>query len=155
MNQSPEIREFLTFTLGNETFTLEASRVREVLKYSNITNVPRMPRYLPGVVNVRGNVIAVVDLGLILGIDSPDKNRDWLVITETALGDERMRVGIPADEVRDVVRLDTSEIEPPPDVGLNFDTEYIRGIGEQDDGLLLVIDVDKMIAAAHADLSGK
>jgi len=153
MNQSSEVKEFLTFRMGDETFTLEASRVREVLKYTSITEVPRMPEYLPGVVNVRGNVIAVINLGLVFGIKTvEDKKKGWLVITETVLGHEPMQIGILADTVRDVIRLDTVRIRPAPDIGINIDTEFIRGVGKQDDAFLIIIDVDKVIAAVHADL---
>ncbi len=153
MNELSEIKEFLTFRLGGETIALEASRVREVLKYTNVTAVPRMPGYLPGVINVRGNVIAVIDLGLVLGINTvEDLKKDWLVITEVRLKDETMQAGIPADAVRDVIRLDTAEIGPPPDIGINIDTEFIRGVAKQEDAFLIIIDVEKVIATVHLDL---
>ncbi|MDM8523474.1 chemotaxis protein CheW [Desulfococcaceae bacterium HSG8] len=154
MKQSSETGEFLTFTLGNETFMIEASRVREVLKYTRVAEIPRMPAYLPGVVNVRGNVIAVIDLGLFLGIKTygEDKNKDWLVITETAVADEPMQIGMPADTVRDVIRLDMADIGPPPEIGIDISSEFIRGVGKQDDGFLIIIDIDKVVAAVHADI---
>jgi len=153
MNELSETNEFLTFRLGGETIALEATQVREVLKYTHITAVPRMPEYLPGVINVRGNVIAVVDLGLVLGINTvEDQKKGWLVITEACLNDEPMQAGIPADAVRDVIRIDAAEIGPPPDIGMNIDTEFIRGAVKQDDAFLIIIDVDKVIASVHANL---
>ncbi len=152
MNELSETKEFLTFRLGDETIALEATQVREVLKFTHITAVPRMPEYLPGLINVRGNVIAVVDLGLVLNINTvEDQKKNWLVITDGCLKDEAMQVGIPADAVRDVIRLDTEDIGPPPEIGINIDTEFIQGAAKQDDAFLVIINVDKVIAAVYAD----
>ncbi|MDM8516802.1 chemotaxis protein CheW [Desulfobacterales bacterium HSG16] len=153
MNQSSESKEFLTFRLSKEIFTLEASRVREVLKYTHITQVPRMPEYLPGVINVRGNVIAVINLNLFFGIKTlEDKKKGWLVIAETAVGDESMQIGMLADSVRDVVRLDAARIGPPPEIGIDIDMEFIRGVGKQNEEFLIIIDIDKVVSAVHTNL---
>jgi len=153
MNELAETKEFLTFELGGETITLEATQVREVLQYTPITQVPRMPDYMPGVINVRGNVIAVIDLGSVLGIKTdPNRQKGWLVITEVRLKDEAMQAGILADAVRDVIRLKKADIGPPPDIGINIDAEFIRGVCKQDDEFVIIIDIDKVIAAVHADL---
>jgi purine-binding chemotaxis protein CheW len=151
MNLSSETKEFLTFRLGGEIIAIEASRVREVLKYTRIIQVPRMPAYLPGLINVRGNVIAVLDLALFFNMETAE-NKNWLVITESTLGDEPVQAGIPAEAVYDVIRLDTAEIGPSPEIGINIDTEFIRGVGKQDDTFLIIIDVDKVIAGVYANI---
>ena len=100
MNELSETKEYLTFTLGGESIALEAVQVREVLKYTPITQAPRMPPYMTGVINVRGNVIAVIDLALVLGVNPlPDPEKGWLVITEVHIQDETMLAGILADTV--------------------------------------------------------
>ncbi len=73
------------------------------------------------------------------------------MITDGCLKDEAMQVGSPADAVRDVIRLDTAEIGPPPEIGINIDTEFIQGAAKQDDAFLVIINVDKVIAAVYAD----
>ncbi len=152
-NELNETKEFLTFTLGGETITLEAAQVREVLKYTPIIQVPRMPSYMPGVINVRGNVIAVIDLALVLGVKPLlDPEKGWLVITEVHLQDETMLAGILADTVQDVIRLDMTVIGPPPDIGINIDADFIQGVFKLDDEFVVIIDIEKVIASVHADL---
>lgn len=146
--------DFLSFKLDGETFAMEAYRSREVLKYSSITKVPRMPEHLPGVVNVRGNVIAVIDFGLVLGTKTAENaKKDWLVIADAALGDERFQIGVPADAVQAVICLGIADIAPAPEIGININTDFIQGVGKQDDSFLLIVDVDKIVAAVYATIS--
>jgi purine-binding chemotaxis protein CheW len=146
----PETSAFLLFEMDGETFALEASRVREVLKSSNIAKVPRMPAHLPGIVNVRGDVVAVVDFGLFLKTSTPQCGyKGWLVIADALLNDEPMRVGILANAVQDVVHLAPDDIAPPPEIGVNIDADFIRGVSRQEDAFLLIVDADKVLAAVH------
>ena len=151
MNESSESHEFLTFKLGRETFALEAAKVREVLKYEQITEVPRMPVYLPGVISVRGSIIPVMDAIIFLGIKNiEDKKKQWLVITEVILENKPVQIGIQVDAVEDVLRFGKSEIGSPPDIGINIDPAFIQGVGKRDEMFIIIIDIDKIIAAAYA-----
>lgn len=151
--------EFISFRLGKDRFAVEAPSVRAVMKHTHITEVPGMPDFLPGVINLRGNVISVIDLCPVLGI-SPiaERKTAWLVITEVRLENELLRVGMLVNTVEDVVRLNASQMDPSPEIGMRFDTQFVRGIGKQDGDFTIILDVEKVVAAvdvAVAQMSGQ
>lgn len=153
MKPSSEVSEFLVFKIGSVNLALEAFRVQEVMKCADITPIPRMPKYLPGVINMRGDVVAVIHLGLILGIRCvEDKITDWLVIVETRFEEEPMKAAIPVDTVHDVIRLSSTGLSPPPEIGIDINNEFIRWVGIRNDEYLIIIDVDKVISTLRTDL---
>lgn len=153
MNDAHETDTFLIFELDGETFALEAPRAREVLKNFKITRVPRMPAHLPGIVSVRGDVVAVIDFGLVLGTNNaPNSHKGWLVIVDAVLSDESLRVGILANAVQDVIRIEAGDIDTPPEIGVNIHTDFIRGVSRQGDSFLLIVDVDSVIASVYRDI---
>ena len=113
-----EAGQYFTFTLGEEEFALEISRVREVLDYTAITKVPRMPPFLKGVINLRGNVVPVVDLRLKLGMSAIEKTVDTcIVIVDILIEEELTQMGALTDSVKEVIDLDPDEIAPPAQNG--------------------------------------
>src|SRR5512138_492179 len=106
---------FLTFTLGEEVFALGVSHVREVLEMVPITRVPRMPDFLRGVINLRGNVVPVVDLRTKMGLAPGAQGKDnCIIVIEMEQGGESAVVGALVDGVREVFELAPEQIEPPP-----------------------------------------
>jgi len=139
--------QYLTFTLGEENFALEISKVREVLDYTTITRVPRMPDFLRGVINLRGNVVPVIDLRLKLGMNATEKNLDTcIVIAEIMIDGELTQVGALADSVKEVISLEAARISPPPRLGIKLRNEFIRGMGKLDEGFLIILDIDKVLS---------
>src|SRR5512135_2772114 len=113
--------QYLTFRLGEEVFALEISQVREVLDYTQITRVPRMPAFMRGVINLRGSVVPVVDLRLKFGMSETERTvSTCIVIAEVVLGGERTLLGALADSVQEVVDLEPGQIEPPPRLGASI-----------------------------------
>ena len=105
-----ETTQYLTFTLGEEDFALEIARVREVLDYTDITKVPRMPEFLRGVINLRGNVVPVVDLRLKLGMSAIERSVDTcIVIVDIMIDGEMIQMGALADSVKEVINLDPDQ----------------------------------------------
>ncbi len=144
--------QYLTFTLGGEVFALDIGQVREVLDPTNITRVPRMPEFLRGVINLRGEVVPIVDLRLSLGMTATDQTIDTcIVITDIRLEGQEMRVGMLADSVREVVTLDPAQIRPPAQLGNKLRTEFIRGMGQQDEGFVIILEIDRVLS--ETDLS--
>jgi purine-binding chemotaxis protein CheW len=138
--------QYLTFRLDDEMFALDIAKVREVLEFSSITRVPRTPDFMRGVINLRGNVVPVVDLKLKLGLARTEKTIDTcVVITEVELDGERTVLGALADSVQEVVELDASQIDPPPRMGTRIDTSSIRGMGKRDDEFLIILDIDRVL----------
>ena len=146
-NQMMEAEQYLTFTLGEEKFALEISKVHEVVDYTHITRVPRMPSHLIGVINLRGNVVSVVDLRLKLGMKSVEKTADTcIVIMEVNMDGDLLQMGALADSVHEVIQLHLGQISPPPKVGIKLNPEFIRGIGKRNDNFVIILNIDKVIS---------
>ena len=147
-----EINQYLTFTLGEEDFALDIGKVREVLDYTTITKVPGMPEFLRGVINLRGNVVPVIDLRYKLGMGTVKKTVDTcIVIVEIMINNERTHIGALADSVKEVIDLDTNQISPPPKLGIKINNEFIRGMGKRDEKFLMILDIDKVLTADELD----
>jgi len=149
-DSSVQTDQYLTFTLGNETYAIEIFKVREVIHYINITHVPRMPRFLSGIINLRGNVVSVIDLRLILDMEPIEKTVDTCIIfAEVRFGDEGVLLGMLADSVQEVIEVDTSHIGPPPRLGTMLDTEFIKGVGRRGDDFFIILNIDKVLNGAE------
>ena len=147
-----EAGQYFTFTLGEEEFALEISRVREVLDYTAITKVPRMPPFLKGVINLRGNVVPVVDLRLKLGMSAIEKTVDTcIVIVDILIEEELTQMGALTDSVKEVIDLDPDEIAPPPRMGTQLDNRFIKGMGKQDERFLIILDIDKVFSVGELE----
>lgn len=143
-----EATQYLTFTLDQEVFALEIAKVREVLEFNAVTKVPRTPGFLRGVINLRGNVVPVVDLKSKFGMGATERTvNTCVVIAEVTVDGEPTVLGALADSVREVIDLDPAQIEPPPRIGTRLDTAFIRGMGKRDDEFLILLDVDKVFSA--------
>lgn len=141
------ITEYLSFTLGEEDFALEISKVREVLDYTNIIKVPRMPEYLRGVINLRGNVVPVVDLRLKLGMSATERTvNTCIVIIEIELEGKVVQMGALVDSVKEVFTLDPEQIQPPPRLGTKLRTDFIKGMGKRGGTFLIILDVDRVFS---------
>jgi purine-binding chemotaxis protein CheW len=138
---------YLTFTLGEEQYAVDVSKAREVLELPAITRVPRTPEYMRGVINLRGNVVPVCDLRLKFGLDATAKTIDTrIVVMEIAVGGETAVLGALADSVQEVIELEPGQIEPPPKIGMNIDTDFIRGMGKRNDRFLIILDIDRVFS---------
>ena len=145
--QAAETGQYLTFVLAEEEFALEIAKVREVLDYPHITRVPRMPDYLCGVINLRGNVVPVVDMRLKFGMPRSEKTVDTcVVIVEADLEGELVVMGALADSVQEVLDMAEGDIEPPPTMGTRLNTDFIRGMGKQGERFIIILDIDKVLS---------
>jgi purine-binding chemotaxis protein CheW len=151
-----DIDQYLTFTLDEEVFALNIGKVREVLDYLTITKVPRMPEFVRGVINLRGNVVPVIDLRYKLGMGTVEQSVDTcIVIVEIMLDGEMTHMGALADSVKEVIALEPGQISPPPKLGVKIDNEFIRGMGKQDDKFLMILDIDRVLTASELDVVQK
>lgn len=139
--------QYLTFTLGEETFAVEIVKVREVIDYVHVTSVPRMPSYLRGVINLRGSVVPVVDLRLILGMPSIEKTVDTcVIIAEVQFEGDILHLGMLTDSVQEVIDVNPSQIDPPPKMGTRLDTAYIQGMGKREEGFFIILNIDRVLS---------
>lgn len=139
------ISQYLTFKLDQELFAVEIGRVREVLEFSTMTKVPRTPDFMRGVINLRGNVVPVVDVRLKLGLGMTDKTVETcVVISEISVDGERTVLGALVDSVQEVIDLDVNHLAPPPHLGSRIDSSVIRGMGKRDDHFIMILDLDRV-----------
>lgn len=142
-----DIKQYLTFVLGGENFALETSRVKEVLEYTTITRIPRMPDFLCGVINLRGNVVPVMDMRLKLGMPSAGRTVDTcIVIVEVDFDDESATIGCLVDSVKEVLEIEANEIEPPPKMGMRLGTDFIQGMARQGESFIIILDINRIFS---------
>ena len=137
--------QYVTFSLGEELFGVEVSRTREILSLTPITKVPQTPEYLLGVINLRGQVVPVVDMRLKLGLPVGKETEDTCIIVVDVLVDgETITVGALADAVREVMDIRSDQIEPPPRLGSRLKTEFIDGMGKVDEQFMILLNIDRI-----------
>jgi len=142
---------YLSFTMGSEDFALEICRVREVLDYPQITQVPRMPPYMCGVTNIRGDVVPLIDTGLKLGMAAVVRTPDTcVVIVDATMGGETVTVGCLADSVKEVMDLRADQISAAPQMGTRIRTEFLKGMGQLGDRFLMILDIDRVLAVGES-----
>jgi len=143
-----ETTQFLTFKLGDEVFALDITKVREVLDFTTVTKVPRTPEFMRGVINLRGSVVPVVDLRLKFGMTKTESTvNTCIIITEVTVDNDTTILGALADSVQEVLDLDAASIAPPPRIGTKLKTEFIKGMGKQNDRFIIILDVDKVFSS--------
>ena len=142
-----ETAQYLTYKLGDEVFALDITKVREVLDFTTITKVPRTPEFMRGVINLRGSVVPVVDLRLKFGMSRTDKTvNTCIIITEVTVDGDTTVLGALADSVQEVIVLEPGGISAPPKIGTKLRTEFIKGMGKQDDHFIIILDIDKVFS---------
>ena len=147
MDTIAETKQYLTFKLREEVFALEITKVREVLEYTTVTKVPRTPDFMSGVINLRGNVVPVIDLNLKLGMPQTENTIDTcIIIVEIAVGDETVILGALADSVQEVIDIEPENIEPAPRIGTSLNIEFLKGMGKKDDEFMMILDIDKVFS---------
>lgn len=142
-----ESTQYLTFKLDDEVFAVDIAKVREVLDFTSVTKVPRTPEFMRGVINLRGSVVPVVDLRLKFGLSKTEKTvNTCIIITEVTVDNETTILGALADSVQEVIELESGQIEPAPKIGLRLKTEFIKGMGKQNERFLILLDIDKVFS---------
>jgi purine-binding chemotaxis protein CheW len=142
-----ETSQYLTFRLDRELFAVDIAKVREVLEFTTVTKVPRTPDFMRGVINLRGNVVPVVDLRLKLGLTQTERTVDTcVVIAEVEVDGERTLLGALADSVQEVLEIEGRQVVPPPRMGTRIDTEVIRGMGKRDEEFVIILDIDRVFS---------
>ncbi len=146
-SETSSTAQYLTFTLDQERYAVDISKVREVLEFSAVTKVPRTPEFMRGMINLRGNIVPVIDLRLKLGLARTERTVDTcIVITEVMVEGQPTVLGALADSVQEVIDLDAASIAPPPRMGTRVNTDFIRGMARREDQLLVILDIDRVLS---------
>lgn len=138
------ILQWVTFRLEDETYGINVMQVQEVLRYSEIAPVPGAPAYVLGIINLRGNVVTVIDTRQRFGLPSVEVTDNTRIVIIEA---DKQVVGILVDSVAEVVYLRQSEIETTPNVGNEEAARFIQGVCNKNDELLILVDLEKMMTA--------
>jgi len=134
--------QWVTFRLANETYGINVMQVQEVLRYTEIAPVPGAPAYVLGIINLRGNVVTVIDTRNRFGLAPAEVTDNTRIVIIEA---EKHVVGILVDAVAEVVYLRQSEIETAPNVGNDDSAKFIQGVCHKNNELLILVDLDKML----------
>lgn len=138
--------QYLTFMLDGELFAIGILSIKEIIEYSGLTEVPMMPDYIRGVINLRGAVVPVMDLSMRFGKPAAAvTKRTCIVIVETAAADGVQVIGAVVDAVNAVVEIGASEIEPAPAFGARIHADYIAGMGKMNGRFIILLDVERVL----------
>jgi purine-binding chemotaxis protein CheW len=141
------IKQYLTFRIGNENYGLELSQTREIIEYSGITEVPLMPSFLRGVINLRGDVVPVIDLAVRLGRKSIEvQKRTCIIVVELHNNEQNHVLGLLADSVSEVIEMNDENIEDAPSFGANIRADFIQGIAKRDDEFVVLLDANNALS---------
>ncbi len=145
-----ETRQYLSFKLDGEEFALDISQVREVLDLTRIIKVPQTPPFMPGIINVRGAVVPVMDLNRKFEIKDTEKTVNTrIIIGEVEIEGERTVLGVLADEVHEVLELAPAHIEPAPRIGTSLRTEFIHGMAKHGEEFIMILDIDRIFSCGE------
>jgi purine-binding chemotaxis protein CheW len=138
--------KYLTFALGKEEYGLEILKVREIFGCMEITSIPRTPSHVRGVINLRGQVIAVVDLRARFGMEPVERtDQTCIIVVEIRRGGRKICTGIVVDHVSEVLEVPGDAIEDPPSFGSSVDSDFILGMGKIGDTVKILLDIDKVL----------
>ncbi len=140
--------KYLTFALGQEEYGLEILKVREIIGYIDVTAVPQTPGYVKGVINLRGQVIPVVDLRAKFGMKSAEATEQTcIIVVEIPKNDRNISTGIVVDKVQEVLDISAESIEDAPEFGANVNTNFILGMGKIGKSVKILLDIDKVLSS--------
>ena len=149
--------KYLTFALANEQYGLEIIKVREIIGYIEVTSVPQTPAYIKGVINLRGQVIPVVNLREKFDMNTTEiTDETCIIVVEITQQDKTFNTGIIVDQVLEVLDIAGQDIEDPPQFGTGVDTHFILGMGKVGDRVKILLDIDRVLARMEiAELAGE
>ncbi|DAB38112.1 MAG: chemotaxis protein CheW [Sulfuricurvum sp. RIFOXYD2_FULL_44_160] len=135
---------YLTFFLGEEQYGIAIDRIKEIIAIMKVTNVPKTPEYMRGVINLRGSIIPVVDTRLRFGMETKEEDMHTaIVIVEV----DKVNIGFIVDRVEEVASIDSANMSDPPKFGNNIDTDFICSMAQMEDNVVMILDVLKLFEA--------
>jgi len=148
--------KYLSFVLGNEEYSLEILKVREIIGLIDVTSLPQTPDYIKGVINLRGKIIPVVELRTRFGLESiAYTDATCIIVVEVESTDgELLHMGVIVDTVSEVLSINSSEFEPAPKFATSVNTDYILGIGKVKEKTIILLDINKVLSAEEINALG-
>ncbi|MCB1749742.1 MAG: chemotaxis protein CheW [Gammaproteobacteria bacterium] len=146
--QPDELLRWVTFRLADEGYGINVMQVQEVLRITDVAPVPGAPHFVLGIINLRGNVVTVLDMRKLLGLMPGEvTEQSRIMVIESG----KVTVGLLVDSVAEVVNINASQIDPAPSVGNDDSSRYIQGVFSREDQILILIDLNKLISEEERD----
>ncbi|MFA5597555.1 MAG: chemotaxis protein CheW [Pusillimonas sp.] len=146
-SQGGDTHQYLTFNVGSEMFAVGILNVKEIIEYDNLTAIPMMPNFIRGVINLRGAVVPVIDLGArFSGTVSSVQRRTCIVIVEVTQNDEKHDLGVMVDAVVEVLEIPAADIEPAPSFGAQIRADFIAGMGKITGKFVIILDIQRVLS---------
>lgn len=139
-----DVYQLVSFEIAGEEFGVDILKVQEIIRVLDVTRMPNAPAFIEGVINLRGQIVPVIDLRQRFDLPSKEKDGNTRIVVVELSG---KTVGFLVDRVQEVIRVETAIIEPPPDLVTNVQTRYITGVAKLEDRLLLLLDLDQILKA--------
>ncbi|KAB2319142.1 chemotaxis protein CheW [Betaproteobacteria bacterium SCN1] len=149
---SEDAKEYLAFTLGREEYGIDILRVQEIRGYEPVTRIANAPEFIKGVVNLRGTIIPIVDMRIKLNLGEATYDQFTVVIILSIAG---RVVGMVVDSVSDVTTLKPEQMRGAPEVGTAFDSDYLIGLGDLGQRMLILVDIEKLMSSSEMGLIEK
>jgi purine-binding chemotaxis protein CheW len=146
-------QQYLTFTVSGELFGIAIASIKEIIEYRAPTDVPMMPGYMRGIINLRGRVVPVIDLSVRFGRSRTEETRrTCIVILEVEQQEERHDIGVVVDTVSAVLEIADADIEPAPSFGAKLRTDFIKGMGKLGEKFVILLDIGKVLSVEELSL---
>jgi purine-binding chemotaxis protein CheW len=147
--------KYLTFNLKNENYGIPLGRVKEIIAMLPITEVPKTPDYIKGVINLRGKIIPIMDLRLKFGLEEKEYNdRTCIIVVDILSGENKRQTGLAVDSVAEVVDIKSAEIEEMSSSENSDEDEFIIGIGKVKEKVVMLLDIDKILSREAVKILG-
>jgi purine-binding chemotaxis protein CheW len=142
-----QLRQYLTFRAGNENLAISILDVKEIIEINTITDVPMTPEYIRGVINLRGNVVPVIDLSARLGRQSSEiTKRSCIVLVQVEYNDDAQLLGMLVDAVDEILEIPEANIMPPPDFGADIRIDFIQAMGRVGDEFIILLNINRVLS---------
>jgi len=142
-SKAAEEIQLVVFSLGREEFAVGVTQVREIMRMEEITRMPKSPHFVEGIINLRGQIIAVVELAKRLNLETGERSGETrIIVVET----EDIKVGMIVDSVSEVLRVAADAVEPSPTLATDISAAYLQGVLKQDNRLIILLDLTKVLS---------
>ncbi len=145
MEQTEVKNSYIYFKIGKENYAIVVTKVLEILQSGKLTQIPNSSEYVKGVLNFRGEIVPVIDMHKRFNMKSPDDKNRMIIVIDLETEKNNVLMGLLVDQVKDVFEIEYKSIRKVPDIGINYNPEFLEGMIEKDDQFILLLNVDRVL----------
>ena len=155
-HDSRTLAQYVTLGIGEDVFAVEVTRVHEILDFGTVVRLPNAPDHVLGMIDVRRRAVPVIDLRVKLGLSPTVKTEhSRIIVLDVDIGARTVVLGLLSDRVYEVTDLADHAIEPPPDIGMRWSSDYIRGVGRRGQSFVIIFDLSRLFSGDEVPLLGE